>query len=167
MDPARIAGCQRQVSRPHRRKKFFTGALDPVGRLVASRHPGQGSLAIQIEKERDRRPAVTDGKRVDPCGLVRRDPARHPLVDRGRVHEAVGNHDPPGLEGRRNDLAHELRPACGKEQELGFGREGFALRSMLEQMPDHLARGRPARLAQEQRLPAARRKKFCQPPDLG
>ena len=70
------------------------------------------------------------------------------LVGGGGIVEAVADDDLAGREGGADDFAHELGAAGIHEQQLGLGGHGMIGLAVLEGVPDLLADGRAARLAQ-------------------
>ena len=148
-------------------EKRLRFAFDAVEFVSGGAHAAAGGRAVHIENECEIRQGGSHGKAVDLGGVCRIDAASHALVDGGRVHEAVTDHNAPGGEGWLDDFAHELGAARGEKEEFGLRGECLALRRVLEKMTDGLSRRGAAWLAEKEWIDARGAQVVGKEADLG
>ena len=107
-------------------------------------------LNVDIEDEGEVGPAIADGDGVQVPDHFLVEPARHALVNGGRIGEAIGDDDGAAVERGLNNLPNELAAARLEKEQLGLRRHRHALRRELQEMTDLFANRRPARLAGDQ-----------------
>ena len=110
--------------------------------------------------------SAPDGEIIQRRDDVRLELARDALINRGRIEEAIGDHDGALLERGPDHFAHELAAAGFEKQQLGLRRHGKTFRRELEEVANLFADRGAAGLARDEHRQAGLFEARREPLDL-
>lgn len=149
-----LASRELEIAFAHGSVKFGRLLFHAVGNFTcgarAKLQTAAGFVAIEIKDKGHVRITFADSEFIDEADGGRIELARDTLVNGRRIHKAIRDHRRAGRERGLNEFAHKLRAARGEKKQLGFGRHRVAGFGKLEQLPDFLADGCAARLADDE-----------------
>ena len=123
-------------------------------RGMPAAQPAKSRFDIEIEQDRDVRPGPVSRETVQADHRINVQPSAVALVGRGRVKEAIADHNCPAFQCRHYYCPRQLGPARGKQERLGLRHEMLTPWVVLEKVPYGFADARAARFPDRQDIVA-------------